>query len=480
MKKTILIFIFFFLFFTGSYSNAEIDLYYFDYITRSDNYNIYSNISDTFNFYIGVAAEDMLDKLTDTFLYNREEEDKSKDIILVFENGDEMQKFIPYIDKISIESLLEGSITKEFNPTANQVYGFNAQLKKFNQPENIVFFVPNINLKPYEEIYNYAPLFQALTEQFFKVYLTTEIPEWMIKGILLAVSDYKKEFVFSLKYRIEKYFCASYERKFWSDMVWVNRYWENGMFTLEEVLDNDPGIDKGNRLYRSYISLLAHFFFFNPYNTSSSSRNLIQKIDDYILTNGQLDGDTAKSFIIDEYGDLNTLEEEIYAYYSPDSVNQQIRQFWKVYNSDYRSNKGSNNIIHMTTQSSYPNQTMPSPLRNIVDGDMDGYYQSQEQLKKGETLIIDTQANILARNILIQFANFAIDPAKETFNGQIPDKARVITSIDGKNWSVWEYFNRNIPIVYLTETDYNAVRYWGFVVDKDMNKPLTINEMWIK
>ncbi len=481
MKKLLIIPLFIFLLLIGSILTANIDLYYFDYITRSENYTIYSNVSDTFNFYIGVAAEDMLKRLYDTFLYNRSEEEIKKDIILVFENEDELQDFIPSVDRITIESLMEDSITKDFNPAPNNVYGFNTELRKFTEPENIVFFVPNINIEPYEEIYNYSPLFQALTEQFFKTYLTTNLPEWMIKGILYSVADYKKEFKFSLIYRIEKYYCAAFERKFWSDVVMVNRYWSRDKFTLNQVLDNDTSLDKESMLYKSYISLLSHYFFFNPFDRRTSSKNLVRRIDEHLSEYNELDNSTLKSFITEEYGiDLNQLEKDIYKFYSSESGKRAIRQFWDVYDTFYKSNKNSDDIIYMTSQTSYPDQNIPTPLRNIIDGDMEGYYQTDNPLMKGESIIIDTNANLMTRTILIQFANFAVTNNNEGFNRQIPEKARVISSYDGKNWSVWEYINSDTPIVYLTETDYNALRYWGIVVDNDMITPLTIDEMWIK
>ncbi len=463
-------------------------MYYFDSITESDNYKIYSNISHNFNLFIGVAAESMSNRLKETFIIRDNTKDSTydntsvyeKSSIFVFNDKKSIDDFIETVDQNSIESLMDKGLTKEFNPAPNGVYGFNTQMRKFSELEDIVFFVPNITLSPYEEIYNYAPFFQAITEQFLNKYLTLDMPDWLLRGILISVEDYKKEFEFSLKYRLENYKCATYERTFWTKLVSLNRYWNNDKFTLNQILEDRVAINKSDPVYESYVSLLVHYLFFNPAD-SNKSRNLTKRMYQHIQDNNSIDTETLKMFIMEEFNnDLNQLEQNIRDYYSPNSSCLKIKYFWSNYNNGYKSNKDSHSIIYTTKESSYPDDNVINPLRNVNDGDMENFYESTNFFHKGESIIIDTKANLMVRKILVNFGDFGVGNSFSNFNNNLSKKARIISSVNGKSWRNWGYINTDMPVVYFSEFDYIPARYWGIVIDEDMERPITINEMYIK
>ncbi len=464
-------------FFGSSFLVADIDVGYFDFVSESKHFVVYSDIPHKFNYYILVAAETIFQKLSETFLIKEEDTLPDKSVIIIFENlhsfaiskitdKNLLETDGKTINKAELESLVGNRLYKQ---SPNDVYGFNVATTFNGNDANVVFYIPNISIAPYEEIYDYAPFFQAVTEQFIRNYLGNDLPEWFVRGILSAAGDYKKEFEFSMFYRIEEYECFTYEREFWSDVVLLSDYGKSSGITLEGIL-NDTS-DKTDPLYESYVSLFAHYLFFDTIRSSISRINIVNKLKKTILSNGNLTNEDLKVIIKEENNnDLAKLEDEFYSFYSSNSDDWRIQQFWRVYNSS----SGINANIY-TTEKIEKKADIPN-FKLAIDGDKNTAYETELPFKKGEAFIIDAEAYLQSKVAFIHFANLGINGSK-TGNGYLPKKARVISSYDGKNWVVWGYINSNIPIVYIRKNYHINYRYWGIVTDLDMETPITINEM---
>lgn len=491
IKKVILFITFISLFFVvGTSLSANIDLSYFDYSAEGDYCIVYSNISSKFNHYITVASDAYFERIIQAFDIEPEVLQEEKDIIIVFENEEKFNKFGETLDKARIADFMNSSKAKKFNPAPNNVYGFNAIFPRVKKKDvDVVFYVPNISTDPPEDIYNYSPLFQGLAEQFLKNYINPDLPEWFYDSIISASSDYRKDFRFSLFYRIETYKCFVYEREFWSRLVLFDRYWNTSEFTLEDVLNDEPAI-KSNELYIPYVSLLTHYLMFKDFRTDLkfNRTNFNKRLKEVIKDKDKLSAFNLKKIIDEEYvGGVDELQKDLKRYFSQNSKNRQIRAFLDMHKSAKKEISSSGMTIYTTEEFSPPagkelgdlDKSDPSNPFRVFSGDKLNYYESARNFEKGEAFIIDLKAVPQFKTIYLHFDNFAVDDTNRIGSGHLPVKGRVITSQDGRNWFTWERINSNMPVVYKHQRDHVFLRYWGVVTDLDMNSPLTINEMWI-
>lgn len=487
MKKiTIISMIFISIFvFTGSLG-ADVSFNYFEYIHESNYYIVHSNISKSFNYYLSVACESFFKRMKTVFSLNEEDflpENRSwkeskhfKNMVLVFPERNELVEYSK----------------KYLDTEPNGKKGFTKALRtQVNGIMNIAFFVPDISLDPYEEVYDYSQFFQALAEQFMKNYLGADIPDWLHDGIMNAVDDYDKNFVFSMFYRIEDYEVAVYERSFWADVVLFNKYKDLSTLTINDIINGSA--DKNHELYKSYTSLLAHYLIFNPPGRDRvRSKNLTAGIVEN-MKKGTLNNDTLKSIITEEYGSIPELQSSIIKHYSKDSFNNEINTFWQVYNNNYKSRPYHPALLYTTDNYASENNGVftAGEMLSLIDGDretsyvVDCDYEDSESgefiIRKGESVIVNTKAVLPSGSVYIHFSDFALsEDGIDMGGGEIPVKARIVSSVNGKNWETWAYINSSLPIVYIKSESTVYFKYWGIVFDEAMTKPVTINEMWIR